>query len=237
VQFPELLLQECRCRDIDVIFFGYDSFYSVLDANVDILYDLLEIACSKPETLTPRHFGRKAHFNYSKLVVVAHSLGAVVARSALLKAHDKDVKWKRDIDLLFFAPAHGGARLDRFVLETLTGFSWTIPGTGFRIPIGGLVEKPIRYLSPVLDDLEQGSDKLTKLRVRTEQAFSAGFDNIKARRVVFGSRERVVYTDEFVEDEKPVYYPNRTHLNVCKPTADWRRPVTDLIKLLCDKKK
>src|SRR5713226_7104842 len=70
--------------------------------------------CTRPSvivngTLRPE-LHRKAEFQYGSVVVVAHSLGAVVARQALLDLdEDRNPKWLNKISLVLFAPAHMGA--------------------------------------------------------------------------------------------------------------------------------
>src|SRR4029077_16352823 len=71
--------------------------------------------------LTPSEKGR--HAAGDRVLFVAHSLGAVVLRRALLDcyldaARYDDAHWSRHSSLILFAPAHSGANVLRLIGET-----------------------------------------------------------------------------------------------------------------------
>lgn len=74
----------------DLIFYGYDGRYASVVASALILEQFLSSLMSSPAALVnptvQKHLHRSDSFRYRRLFLIAHSLGAVVTRRALLEA-------------------------------------------------------------------------------------------------------------------------------------------------------
>ncbi len=160
---------------------------------------------------------------YGKILLVGHSMGAVVSRQALLELDRNELREEERarISMIFFAPAHKGARdVARYVA---TGFG--LDRLPFSSVIGGLLR--LRYRS--VDDLIKTSDCLQDLNTASkalrEQRRAAGaqWDYLRAR-VFHAHGDRVVYQDAFDDDQpmEPVMAQN--HRSVCKPRAGYSSP-------------
>lgn len=216
--FPQLLQPEVRTRGADLVFFGYDSLWTQTRASADDLRRLLDELASRPHAfinpLVDPAEARERGFAYRRIVIVAHSFGAVIARWALIMARRS---WTKRCALVLFAPAHKGARAPKAAL----GLLGLLPKVG--LALGAVAQ----YVSPTLTDLEPGSTMLTQLLEQTERQLAAGrADFLKAKYVVFGRKERVVVTETFASDPDPVSpWPKKGHTDVQSPAGDYREPL------------
>ena len=114
--FPDLLAERSECAESDLIFYGYHSFKARVAASANEFSSFMQTLCARPavlinETLRPE-LRRPSTFQYSSVIIVAHSLGAVIARQALLDLDEGPrKKWLDKLSLVLFAPAHMGADL------------------------------------------------------------------------------------------------------------------------------
>src|SRR5688500_13432064 len=116
VAFPELLDVSSKARHCDCVFYGYDGFRTRAYVSALKLLAFLDRLCTDTAntinaTLPSVAPKRAADFAYDKIIIVAHSLGAIVSRQALVSAHKSGAAWAAKVDLVFFAPAHSGADL------------------------------------------------------------------------------------------------------------------------------
>ena len=119
------------------------------------LYGLLSFLFGYPGAVInaalPSAIQRSVDFTYDQVVVIAHSLGAVIARQALLNAWKQHEPWCGEIRLVLFAPAHKGARVQELVESVRVG-KWL-----------SLFTAAARYKSPLIDQLRPGSPCLAEL--------------------------------------------------------------------------
>jgi pimeloyl-ACP methyl ester carboxylesterase len=221
--FATLIQRRLKFADYDVIFYGYDGFRvsaSLSGANV---HDFLQKFLSDPprsinRTLEPSEH-RAATFGYDKVMLVGHSLGAVVLRRAVLDAQRAGRAWVSRVELAFFAPAHMGADIVELASQVITGIPY----------VGKLLNAGIRVRGSVLNDLKPGSDMLKLLLADTQTAAAAGVTYVAAKVVWFGEHENVVSTVRFGPDPVPgPAIPKKDHLSVCKPKQRDLKPITDL---------
>src|SRR5262249_28054230 len=96
-QFSSLLPKEPACVGCDLIFYGYDGLYVRSDNSAvdlgDFLDRLLTDPCAILNPLLDPLQQRPASFSYNSVVIVAHSLGAVVSRRAVLNALRSGKQW------------------------------------------------------------------------------------------------------------------------------------------------
>jgi len=176
---------------------------------------------------------RSPNDTYERIILVGHSMGAVIARRALLdieKAPPPSItpKHLEKFKLLFFAPAHLGSDLPLLI------------GAGFhldKLPAAKLIGSLILLWKPSLRDLEKGSASLNKLasdcRELRERREAKGESTTHLRANVYhAERDRVVYQDDFDNDFPFTPVMQRNHRNVCKPDASYLTPVEALRKLL-----
>jgi pimeloyl-ACP methyl ester carboxylesterase len=165
---------------------------------------------------------------YRKIVLVAHSMGALVCRRALLMAVASAASWAPWVELVLFAPAQSGVRLTQLAVE-MQGFVGRV-----ALLVGGM-----RALSVATDALSQHStfDELVA-DTRTAITHSPIPTFLIAKRVVFGSQEAVVEpAKRFCEDPcspKPhfVVIPGKGHTSVCKPDDQYTDPLDIVVDFL-----
>ena len=226
LQFPRLLLETEAFAGYDLYFFGYDglrtrSYISSLKLR-DFLRRLLPSPCA---TLDP-HFTesekRSEGSEYGRLFIVAHSLGAVVARQALVEAWTSKETWLDLVRLILFAPAHLGANIAKLCLEAFTG-----------LPFRGIPEALVSFAFPPIQDLKHDSETLAKLLADTRSALESGAsDCFKARRVILAETDRIVEPGRFAEDPAAELITGVGHSGICKPRQDFREPLGHLLSAL-----
>jgi hypothetical protein len=158
---------------------------------------------------------------YLQIVIVAHSLGAVVTRYALNAGHEDKQKWLDKCKLVLFAPAHIGAQRE---LKSFVDFPGPIKCLGpfiryFVLTFNQLVD-PTIIIKPMTDKC---NDLIEKEGIQT---FTI------AKKVIWASPERVVINDFFLKDPKPLIFQKKGHSAVCKPTRSFIKPIEELKAVL-----
>src|SRR5260370_16772791 len=157
-EFERFLLREPKCQDRDIVFFGYDGLKTYAEVSAQEFGKFLDRLCADPHSIFrasfPNSVRRDKGFAYGDVLVVAHSLGAVISRRALLNAFDTKKNWLSKIRLVLFAPAHNGTRAVGWISSVLTGF---VP------QLGGLSALFERNFRPPTD-LNKGSVIFITLR-------------------------------------------------------------------------
>jgi len=225
-EFPLLLPIANRCHGHDLYFYGYDGLRADLTSSAALFRDFLDRLFSRTielvNTNLPPAAQRPAGFTYDQMLVVAHSLGAVITRRALLDATRLGRDWAAKIQMLLFAPAHKGANVADLALEAASGFKFV-----------RLFSALARFESPLIDQLKPGSDILKSLLEETQRARANDANpHLKARKVIIAEYEKIVRNETFGDDPPPESIPNTTHTSVCKPRADFRRPLEFLEECL-----
>ena len=126
--FDRILPTRKEIEGYDVMFYGYDGLRAELVASSTLFQGFLDWvfnvrAATLNESL-PSSAPRNNDFGYDETILVAHSLGAVIARWALLQATDQQKKWAPRVKLILFAPAHMGANVIKLASEGLGVFSF-----------------------------------------------------------------------------------------------------------------
>lgn len=206
----------------DLFFYGYSSVRPHIKSNAATLMGFLEDFMAQParfinEMLHHIPSLKRDQFQVTNLIIVAHSLGAVIVRDALLRVKENLTTgrtptntWIDRTKLVLFAPAHCGSRLaDRWLAMFLRR---------------GLAHWALHSIS----DLRPGCQYLHSLQQRTVAECNQGAtDPFKASRIVFPSIEDVVEIGTFPCDpQEEVPFEGVTHSTVCKPTQKWRKPIS-----------
>lgn len=229
-EFNTLLPLEPEANGVDLFFYGYDSLYADVRAAASIFCDFLDDLMTHPSAvvnpliLSP-DLNRADSFRYREILLVAHSLGAVVVRRALIHACESNKDWISRLRLILFAPAHCGARIVELSALLAAGSLW-LSFTNF---IG-------RLTSPSLSDLDPNSEFLRELSLRTSELTSNGQNpRLRPECVVHAERENLVYTTSFAGDPPMVALPGTTHTTLCKPRSApkaFTRPLEIVLKAL-----
>lgn len=225
-EFEMRLPAEPNAEGADLLFYGYDGIRTRAQTSAIRLRDTLDAWMRDPTkfvngTLPPaRH--RAASPVYTKLIVVAHSLGAVVARRALLDAYQADLGWLANVHLVLFAPAHRGAA----VIDLARG---SLSGVNFLLATVGLVQ----HFS-VLGDLDPEKPFLQTLMAHHKEAIQdPRGKNLAAKAIAVAPSDYVVVGVDFLlADAPPVEIPNSTHTTVCKPSYSRLEPLDVLRRFL-----
>jgi hypothetical protein len=214
----------------DAYFLNYSSFtMSIDDASEALLAfvkqfsngvpdELLRVDAAFPEIpgLLPPPQEVLPPRGYRNIVLIGHSEGAVLIRRAIV------INFKRFADtasnlsnasLFLFAPAILGF--------TPSGFL----GSGLSISQFRRMINPFLHFSPAYVELKTGNS-LAVLRSDTE-TLQDEHPHCRCFRadVLFGSNEHVVARGEFLRDRPHVPVQGKNHMNVCKPTEDYREPI------------
>jgi pimeloyl-ACP methyl ester carboxylesterase len=224
----EELILEPAVAGCDLVFYGYASVQPQALASAGLLrrffQDLITLA---PAVKAQMPAPRRAMMNpgYSKIVIVAHSLGAAITRRAILDLHQMGAPWTKDVSLLLFAPAHCGAQLAALKKELVqnSGSMW-LSGLSTLFAIN----------SQAARDLEPDGEFIKRLKADTAKAIekaSAGY--LKARKVIFGLNDSVVLVERFCEDPPEDIWVNHNHTSVCKASSEFRDPIREVLSQLC----
>jgi pimeloyl-ACP methyl ester carboxylesterase len=220
--FHGLLLECPKCTKRDVFFYGYDGLRAEMNASAAIFREFLDWFFNSTKILLnenlPQSAPRTNDFEYDELIIVAHSLGAVIARRALLDATNNKSNWVAKTKMILYAPAHKGANVVDLALEVASSFSFLkLFGIGAR------------FTSPLIDELKPESRSLKKLLEDTKTATKNGTNlHLIACKVVLAEYEKIVVNDIFGDDPAPYAIPETTHTSVCKPNRDFLQPFSHL---------
>ncbi|HEY7248668.1 MAG TPA: alpha/beta fold hydrolase [Xanthobacteraceae bacterium] len=237
--FPQLAATMSEASGADIFFLDYPSLESQVPFCAaqlrSFLMDLVRapadtiINSSLPAT-APR---RTRAMRYRRIVVIAHSMGAVIARRALLDLDLPPPDGLTDDELgrfafLFFAPAHCGSAIPLLIGSGL--------GLDF-LPGAKLIGALARLWFQSLRDLEEGSAFLAKLAQDNKQTREArtgrGGSIGHLRAIVYHAHnDRVVSQNGF--DQDPPFRPvmDQNHRSICKPNAEYREPFEALRAIL-----
>ena len=221
-RFPQMLQGNPKAADCDLFFYEYDSFSAQIGNISFPLARFLKQLADTPAVLVNRGLSlqrQRSPFTYAQILLVAHSLGAVVTRRLLLDAHTNKESWVSKTRFVLFAPADKGALRSHLVSEALAG-----------VPFASLGAAVIQGAFPAVDQIKQGSEYLGDLYKDTLQVTADNAaPHLKAARVLFADDESVTRKQKFLLDEKADDIPGTTHTSVCKPVDVSDQAVTELL--------
>lgn len=216
--FSEVIGSHASFEFADVLFYGYDSLRTQANNMKVSLFDMLDSAV-QVNTMPYPDRQLPPDFQYESIYLVAHSLGAVICRLALLHAHAAGRSWVKGCRLALFAPAHFGSAIPENFSECFDGPWKFLRGFAYT-----------RY--PILLNLKEGSDLLKELLDTSSKIIAAGDgDFCKAALVVWAEKENVVISKHFLQDELEVQIPKTSHVTVCKFSYDRVGPLEKLVNI------
>lgn len=219
-RFHELLPQRSKFRGRDIFFYGYDGLRADIYASAAIFREFLSRLFSKrfADENLPLSISRETGSEYKELIVVAHSLGAAIARRALLDATKAGCEWVGKIRLVLYAPAHAGASIVGLAQEAMA-----------HIPFAGIFINYAKFKSPLIEQLKEGSDFLKSLSDETQSLMHIkGSSQLVALKVLIAEYENIVVNKTFCGDPPPVPIEGGTHTSLCKPRPGFLKPINAL---------
>ncbi|MDX6191639.1 alpha/beta hydrolase [Flavobacterium sp. Fl-318] len=216
--FPTYITSEEEFAKSDIIFYGYDTFKGQAGDHSGELFKFLNLVENPVANhILPIAQGLPER-NYNGIILVAHSLGAILTRQALIFAINENKTWADKVTLALFAPAHHGANIINLAMQALPGLTGLL----------GIFAK-LRY--PILNDLdntEEGIIHYIKERTHEFQNQNKG-DCTKAKLVVYAKGDKVVRNIPYLNDIAPIVLAETSHVSVCKPKSGFIEPL-DLLK-------
>jgi pimeloyl-ACP methyl ester carboxylesterase len=233
--FPRALRSSSKAATVDAFFFQYpstkESAAFCAAPFAEFLLDLLRRPSSTivNPSLPRGEPSRLAAARYERVILVGHSMGAAVARSALLEL-DRDDLSEADrarLTLLLFAPAHKGATIPLLIQS----------GFGIDFGAGKIIGAALTIYYRSLRDLAEKSGFVEKLEAksatarerRLAQRLSA--DYLRAH-VYHAQGDKTVIQDPFDDDYRFHPVMDKNHREICKPGEKYRDPVSALEALL-----
>ncbi len=222
----DFIATDDRWKGTDAYFLGYDTVRDDIMLSARCLERAIcTIFPQPPEALLKHRLPTRTQ--YEQLVFVAHSLGGIVLRTALLELIKKDDAIRRstatgsppteyaracDAEVVLFAPAQGGIRL-----AGLKGLARHTLG------LRALVDM-FSGLSPSLQEMEPGSPTLQALREYTDY-YADRYPDLQGMRarIVWAHRDTVVVSLPFRHDISHVLRFT-DHSDVCKPYRGFEAP-------------
>lgn len=202
----DIARQSPALSDADLLFFDYTCARKQvprLAADFVRLLDDIDDGVPLVEWDRLLHDLRGGRTEYEDIVIVAHSLGAVIARRALLDAHKAGKPWVDRTGFIFYAPAHLGARVHTLIDLTLG-----------KIPLP--VDALVKTYYPCLEELEPGSTTLRLIYEESVSAYAAHCEPVRARAIAMADDEQVVDANAFFKDPPGVPVANTDHMSVVK---------------------
>ncbi|WP_157082811.1 hypothetical protein [Sphingomonas asaccharolytica] len=205
----EDLLDANGAEAADVVFYGYSSLAAPAQNSATLFLKFLNAAAGAEASWMNTLFraGAPGDRAYRDILVVAHSLGALVTRRALLDAISSDFGWVKRSRLLLFGPAHMGTRLPELKAMLNSG-AGSILADAFTFA---------QIKMPVIDDLAKDSDFLKDLLADSQAAVDNGVDQpVRAEGVIFGQFDNIVINRTFCRDPLADVWDNEDHCSVCR---------------------
>jgi hypothetical protein len=171
---------------------------------------------------------------YDDLVLVGHSLGAVILRQAILMRalkHERADRLRQRIDRPQFKILNGRLRL--FAPAILGANPSGALGlfTSLFLGVAGLRGwlQPIFESNTVVRQIKAESRKLEKMQRDTERLANRYPHSALIAHILFGARENLVERDAYGNDELELSEPGHDHYSICKPTQTYRKPLSFVI--------
>jgi pimeloyl-ACP methyl ester carboxylesterase len=220
--FPQMIPATRSFAGHDLFFYGFDGLWADMISSAAMFRSFLDrmfknVSKMSNENL-PLLVQRAPVFDYDELIIVAHSLGAVVARRALLDATTQQKPWVIRTKLVLYAPAHNGAPAAELALEAAAN----IPFLGKFISAG-------KFVSPLIRQLQADSTEIKELLADTLKAReNKANPHLRAYRVFIAQYEKIIGNCRFADDPPPDAIPGTNHISICKPRIDFRAPLERL---------
>jgi hypothetical protein len=216
--FKNIIKNFSEFAQSDVIFYKYSSLKHHMASSALEFYHCLTGWVTPPKILDG--LGRE-EAQYNKIILVSHSLGALIVRQALLFANNDNQDWVQNTKMILFAPAHKGARIIELSLKCLPGL----------LSIFGLVA---HLYVPVLGDLKEGSEPIKEIiKINEGLIISGKGDFTKAFLSVHAINDNIIIGGLYCQDPTPIPDLEHDHITLCKPDIfSFKAPIEYLLSAL-----
>jgi pimeloyl-ACP methyl ester carboxylesterase len=221
-ELPDMILKEAKAAPCDLFFYGYNSTTTQIGNSSLRFMNFLNWLCEVPFNLSDKFVkdetNRQSGFSYNKIVVVAHSMGAVVTRRAMLDAKSDGYSWVNKVSMVLFAPAHYGARNIGYICQkVLTG----------QLALLGMA---VQYRFAPLEQLAPNSKMIESLETESDEWLRKCLGDFTiASSVIWAGKEHVVHNQRFCNDPKAEECPEESHTSICKPDRTFRLPINHIL--------
>jgi pimeloyl-ACP methyl ester carboxylesterase len=232
--------------EADLFFFDYDAAGNFVGPSTDRLTQFTKLLFPEPpddlfsEDISDTDWGkdlpfgrlfiRRKPYRYNSLILVGHSLGAVIIRkmiadlaSEYVKACSREPAQKSRLlseapvlkaDLRLMSPAHLGFRPARAL------------GAAFSLtPIAGLLRALLAFYR-AFTELDSDSHIIQSLRRRTEELARTNPEiPALSAKILWAQFDDIVTIERYDCDSASSYAPDQTHTTVCKPLRGYLRPL------------
>lgn len=207
--FFEIAAKDRAFSNSDFLFYGYATF------------DMQAYPHSIQFTRNLNDFINSYKKDYESIIIVAHSLGAIISRYGVINAIEKKYDWSKTVKLYFFAPAHTGATIQNLIFLGLPSFT-------------KLLGSLILFKYPIVNDLKPESPCLNDLKSNVQRYQSTKFEkNLKAI-ILQAQNDKIVHNSIFCYDENSEKSPvKKTHTSICKPIKiKYELPVKEIKNMI-----
>ena len=224
VEFPAYITSDPRFRNCDFFFYGYDTLRQQIGYSAAAFYRFIDDIYKSNDTIYNESIGNalgqsRKKITYSNIVIVAHSMGAVVTRFAILNAIKEKAVWVQQAKMVLFAPAHRGALVHKLWVDSLP-------------PLINAIANVINFTLVTISELDPKSDTLKDLLSKSEKYLNTTYEPcITAKEVVAASRDNIVKTLDFLNDPVPTPLQGN-HTSVCKPRKGFEQPLNIVAKYI-----
>lgn len=226
--------------DSDFYFYDYDSLRKTAAYSAAKFREFLHAVLTDPQRDIVRPSAiigggvpitRSVGFEYPRLVLCCHSLGAVVARRALidLEKNKPGIISDRDVRMIMFAPAHSGSDLAQLAQELFSFGVLQIP-LALAGKIAMLKFKSLNDLAPASQTLSLLVDDNRTLSDRIRESRNAAPSYLP--KVFHAANDFVVNQDDFPGDDPFTAIDAHNHTSLCKPNFGYDLPVRELMRML-----
>lgn len=204
--FFSLLPSDNKMNNIDIIFWGYDALKKRAHVSSLQFFDFLDKLYSNPTKFInfdiSKEYQRDDRFRYNNIIVIAHSLGAVIVRKTLLEAFKTNSKWASKTKMCLYAPAHKGADILKLAKEA----------------VNPLLRLKIINKYTVLHDLDVNSNTILELSKDTAKALKKKNSSyLIAENILLAENDDVINPNPFCSDKKADLILKLNHSSICKP--------------------
>jgi pimeloyl-ACP methyl ester carboxylesterase len=223
VDFPGIAKIQPHAADwqfCDLYFFDYQDITGSIDDSADDLRSFLDEVYPRPtrrlQILCAN--ARRALPTYSKLILVGHSEGGVVIRACIAETAKLMVSGGQpspilDACVVLFAPALFG-----FLPTGLLGMLASL------FPLSGLLDFVVAG-SQAATELRDGITLEQIQRLSEELHVQLPQYSALTAHVIFGTAERIVRKQRYLQDLKYPAEEGKDHSSICKPDIYYQRPL------------
>ncbi|MDB6145722.1 MAG: hypothetical protein JWP80_4766 [Pseudomonas sp.] len=218
--FDKLLPVDPDFKQTDICFFQYDGNRCQVLSSAAVFRKFLLNVIRDATCMAGNggHKRRDVPTAYRRLIIVAHSTGAVVVRKALADiVHtptEAAIFNEIHCSTLMFGPEYCGAKLSEIICALITG------KPGNSVILRSIASYFVTITHPVISDLGPDSKVLKNLHTKVEGLLLKNNrrDLLTPTRVTIGMDDNVIFFPDWYNEDPPTNsLPDYDHISICKP--------------------